>query len=703
MKFREFSVYEEQINLTLLNDIIRFIADTASLTSQQTRALHRRCVLLTHDTSAGALQEKYGFLYLGELLERFEERHGMSLPDLRAIALALGYTTDIVTEDMFVGSQHSDLIQKVRERAENDIYLLGALYLIHGGQSSDFSECLQLYPYRKTEELLFALSLYDDFTAAFAAYKPQLLKLMAGERTLPVIGNTRIYNWLITCLQPIIKSNRSKDMLLFRVFCALPVSNVKPGSRNHTVLLQHGYSTLEIAYANAMVIQHQTAVGVLARHSMVTEKIIINLFHTALSDPTTLPEEAYQKLGELFDAYKKFEIRCYGYEKLIDALSEELVISNPETFHWFCRFASITHPVFSGFDIMDPHWDSLATEMDLYKYTRFFEQLLKKDPDALALEELIDRFNTLTGTNYVADYWENNRGSLMGLLVEKGLIDLWQAFTSSLDTDGNVAKQQMIDRISSYLNGVRTVQAFRFYEKFLPVYGFAGINFYFHNAWDFMRSFIDLTRYSDTPVGTLALTQDYLDDEMRLTAISWLEEYFFTIDPKCYLSFVVAVLKSNSASSLLPPKERRALFDLMIKQEDLVKGLIPTLRSMHLTPEELEADKQAKEAEKQEREKKEQLAVIEALQNDYEKRKNDSVAELVRFLENHSFPRERRSLAHDIVQNNLPGFLEEKDHKIAVEDSVELLDLCTRLVRWGSLSYTDAQKFISTTTIKEAA
>lgn len=131
MKFREFSAYEDQINLTLLNDIIRFISDTASLTSQQTRALHRRGVLLAHDTSAGALQEKYGFLYLGELLERFEERHGMSLPDLRAIALALGYTTDIVTEDIFVGSQQSDFIQTVRERAENDIYLLGALYLKH--------------------------------------------------------------------------------------------------------------------------------------------------------------------------------------------------------------------------------------------------------------------------------------------------------------------------------------------------------------------------------------------------------------------------------------------------------------------------------------------------------------------------------------------------------------------------------------------
>lgn len=703
MKFREFSAYEDQINLTLLNDIIRFISDTASLTSQQTRTLHSRCVLLTYDTVAGTLQEKYGFLYLGELLERFEERHGMPLSDLRAIALALGYTKDITTEDMFVGTQHSDFIQKVRQRAENDIYLLGALYLIHEGQSSEFSEQLEAYPYTKTEELLFALSLYDDFAAAFVVYKPQLLKLMTTDRTLPVVGNSRIYNWLITRLLPVLKANRGKDMLLFRSLCALPTSNVKPGSRHHTILLQHGYSPLEISYANTMVIQHQTADGVLSRHSIVTEKVIIGLFRTALSAPFPLSEDGYQQLTELFDKYKKFKIRCFGFDKLIDALNEETVITDPKTFIWFCQFATISHPVFSGFDIMDPRWDSLATDMELYKYTKFFEQLLHKDMDALELEELIDRFDTLTGTSYISSYWENNRGSLLGLLVEKGLIDLWQAFTSSLDDDGNVKKQQMVDRISSYLHGIQTVQAFRFYEQFLSVYGFAGMDRYLHNTWDFTRSLIDMSRYNDNAVGTLTLLQDYLDDEMRLTAISWLEEYYFTRDPKFYLGFVVAVLKSSTASDLLPPQERRTLFDLVIKQEDLVKGLVPTLRAMHLTAEELEADKQAKEAERQAREEKEQQAIITALQGDYEKRRDDSVAELVHFLECHSYPRERRGLAHHIVQENLPTFMEKKDHKIAVEDSVELLDLCTRLVRWGSMSYTDAQKLISTTTIKEAA
>lgn len=81
------------------------------------------------------MQEEYSFLYLGELLERYEERFGMTPQDRRAIALALGYTTSIATDGMFVGSQRADFIQSVRRNAPGDIYLTGALYLLHEGQS----------------------------------------------------------------------------------------------------------------------------------------------------------------------------------------------------------------------------------------------------------------------------------------------------------------------------------------------------------------------------------------------------------------------------------------------------------------------------------------------------------------------------------------------------------------------------------------
>ena len=39
-----------------------------------------RCLFYDNTANASGLQDKYGFLYLGELLERYESRFGMALP-----------------------------------------------------------------------------------------------------------------------------------------------------------------------------------------------------------------------------------------------------------------------------------------------------------------------------------------------------------------------------------------------------------------------------------------------------------------------------------------------------------------------------------------------------------------------------------------------------------------------------------------------
>lgn len=134
MNISNMSAYGLQINLKLLGDIIAFVVTTAKANYAQVEELRKRCIFPLSSTSE-AMQRDYGFLYLGELLERYEERFGMTLPDRRAIALSLGYTRDIATPEMFVGSQRADFIQGVRRCAEDDLYLTGALYLIHGGES----------------------------------------------------------------------------------------------------------------------------------------------------------------------------------------------------------------------------------------------------------------------------------------------------------------------------------------------------------------------------------------------------------------------------------------------------------------------------------------------------------------------------------------------------------------------------------------
>lgn len=129
----ELKSYQEKINIPLLNDIVGFVLDTAEATQTQRAALYRRCPLLYNQENQ--FQEKYQFLYLGELLERYEERFGMSRQDLRSISLALGFIKDFASDEMFVGNQKENFLRKVQQYADSDLYLSAALYLLGEGQS----------------------------------------------------------------------------------------------------------------------------------------------------------------------------------------------------------------------------------------------------------------------------------------------------------------------------------------------------------------------------------------------------------------------------------------------------------------------------------------------------------------------------------------------------------------------------------------
>ena len=208
----ELNAYKSKVNLELFNDIVAFVLDTTEATHTQRAALFQRCPFLYRQS--GQFQEKYQFLYLGELMERYEKRFGMSLRDLRAIALALGFTKDLTTDEMFVGSQKEDFLKKVRQNSDCDIYLASALYLLYEGQSGMTERELKLTSvnYDSTEDLLFVIGLFQDHERAFLQFKTQLLRLVGRERTMPVIGNMTAWNWFITWLAPNLKTSRGKDM-----------------------------------------------------------------------------------------------------------------------------------------------------------------------------------------------------------------------------------------------------------------------------------------------------------------------------------------------------------------------------------------------------------------------------------------------------------------------------------------------------------
>lgn len=311
MNISNMSAYGLQINLKLLGDIIAFVVTTAKANYAQVEELRKRCIFPLSSTSE-AMQRDYGFLYLGELLERYEERFGMTLPDRRAIALSLGYTRDIATPEMFVGSQRADFIQGVRRCAEDDLYLTGALYLIHGGESGAvvLEQRLKDRAYTQTEELIFAMSLFPDGEQALAQFSDQLVALLGKGRTLPVFGNTDILNCAFVMLYPLKKRMKARAMDLLRALLSLPVSFVREGSKHYGWLVDHGYTPIEIAYANVAALCSQCVPGGPGRNSLTAEKLVVSLFRTVLAHDKPLSAEVYQQLSQIYQMYAKFDIKC---------------------------------------------------------------------------------------------------------------------------------------------------------------------------------------------------------------------------------------------------------------------------------------------------------------------------------------------------------------------------------------------------------
>ena len=626
----------------------------------------------------------------------------MTLPEFRAIALALGYTKDLTPDDMFVGTQRVNFLKKVQRASAGDVYLTGALYLLYEGQSiaGEFEAALRQAQYGKTEDILFTMSLFPDAEESFLYFKPLLLHLIGKKRSFPVMGNMRLFIWLIARIRPLVKSIRTKDMALFRALCALPQSFVKTGGRNHELLTKVGYTTLEIAYANMRAVWLTPAAERLSWNSIVTEKILINLFKEVFVSETQIPREVYDQLAEWLKKYETFPIKCYGQDKLLGALGYGARIRNLETFRWFSAYAPPVHDAFREFDIMDSHWDSLAAMMEFSKYAEFFETLLHDELGTEDIKARISRFNMLTGSDYLEFGMKRSYWNSFSLLVKKGVIDLWQTFQGSVNADGIPVKPQIIGHIRSYLQGMTTIQAFQFYKHFLPKYGFQGLSTYFSNDHIFRDSVASCSSSYNRSGGQvkLELDQEYLDDNMRRLLLYWLSEYFFAFEAEYYIPLISEILDKEDVAGLFSPEEQRALFDLAMSHSQLVKHSTARLKERYLTAEEKEAEKAEQTAIRLERERQEQLALENEVRDAFTEITDGTMASLLLFTEKYSRYSNKLEIADTAVYEYLLSI--EDSRALDTTEYVCLLKLCAGLVGKEKMRFTEAQKLI--TKMKEA-
>ena len=320
-----FEAFENEINLTLCNDIIRFVIQVSDMKEDEKKAIRtdfENRIIWYDNRNNNDFQEKYQFRYLGEMLERYEENFGSDICDLRAIALALAYTQPLISANMFIGTQQKDFIEKVRLTAGNDIYLEGALHLIDMAQKEQSAWLAEREEksFDKTEELMFFISLYFQPETIYEKMKTEAIRLLGNEKTISVYSNIGIYCWLIRRFYSCVKADRKKNTVLFKAFVSLPGSWAKEESMPYKILTLHGYSTTEIAFLNYSVLLYSFVPNSIKSTSIVAEKIAVAFCKAVLADPQSQPEEGCELLRYALIKYNEFPIKCFGQKGIWDTM-----------------------------------------------------------------------------------------------------------------------------------------------------------------------------------------------------------------------------------------------------------------------------------------------------------------------------------------------------------------------------------------------
>ena len=426
-----YSAYQKVIDLTLYHAFAELIVQMAQ--DDEVRILYRQQEvrqIWQRDQNVSGYFETYSLRYPGEVLERFEEKLGTDMRILRALALALGYTRQCQADTMFVGNQRNDFIQKLRRTAGTDVYLQGALYLLEtdAPQRRARLDELAAREYARTEEALFVLSLFDDPEAGYQAMRPQLTRLFGLDRTLSLKWDFGVLEWFIRFYAEEAKRYRSKTDLVVRTLLKLPYMNMKPDSREFSILLTAGYSMEEITLANSLAVWADRIPGRLLSKGITAEKIAAACVRMLLNCPDGQPEEIYAYIGWLFLVYQKFEVKYEGYQDLWAAIQTGLAPTAPRTILWMNQEIKKQFPY--RFDVFDPRYDILASGLSKGEYAELFTEQMLRSRAAIPLRRWLTRYQALTGTEYIEYFNEYHWHTLrsFALLVERKEIDLWQFF-----------------------------------------------------------------------------------------------------------------------------------------------------------------------------------------------------------------------------------------------------------------------------------
>lgn len=690
-KIDGYNCFNQEINIPLFNAALSLAMATSKKESagKQYREIVGRVIWGNYCNHENFL-EPYTLRYLGEVLERFEEKFGTERKHFRAVALALGYALSFSDETMFIGQQKEAFLSKVKKAAADDLYLSGAWYLCQHQKD----QILQLSEtkFSKTEEVLFVLSLFENKDKGFETLWPELVRWWGSDRTLPVVGNISILAWFIENYRGQILGCRKRENKILRALTKIPTMYVKESSPVYGVLSEHGFSKKEIVYTNSQLILNKQMTEHLSYNSIPAEKAATEFCITYLNDFEHHDDELYDYIHRLFTLYRKFEVKYQGYQGIWEAVEGRLNPIEPNTALWLSK--NVDKYDHYTFDIFDPAWDILARGLDTEKYWNIFtKQLLDKrgSLSAEVAEKWLEKYKQLTGLDYIEQFkkYQPLGDESFALLVEVGVIDPWEYFQKNVEPyDGDQDKSSYCESyLTHYVQEVKTRKAFLFWKSWLEKYTFADVSKFFGHWFIFHKKFYQgRSSYgyglSDT---ALNFKREFLLPDEEKILFDWITESIYLTEPEIITSFMIAVLKDDYTYELLGLEQLRPLFFEMMESGSIKVYDLQNLKQRYLSEEELCADRIRQEAEEK---KRKELQEQEA-QKQKEKQlteKFDGTFESLDDFIRHFFVNREMQKAAVLSLKKIDCVWDYNSGRISKKEVCKLYTLCGRFVALGLMT-----------------
>ena len=234
----------------------------------------------------------------------------------------------------------------------------------------------------------------------------QLSHLFTQNRTLSLVYDFGVLEWFIRFYAEQAKKYRGKADLVLRTLMKLPYMNMKPDSREFSVLTKAGYRCDEIILANSLAVWADRLPDRLSSKSITAEKIATACGRMLLNAPRDLSEEFYEYLGWLFRFYNSFTVKYEGFQGLWEAVQYGLNPTAPKTLLWMNQTIQKDFPY--RFDVFDSQYDDLAKKLERDNYMELFTLQMLHSRQAIPLKQWLSRYQELTGADY-GEYFRSCR------------------------------------------------------------------------------------------------------------------------------------------------------------------------------------------------------------------------------------------------------------------------------------------------------